>query len=113
MAPQKRTYFDDEFKKEAVRLASDPNRLMKDVAAELGVHPFSISRWKKELRDGKKRSKPQKNSKEPKDARVAYLERKVARIEEESEILKKAIAIFSRKQETCTGSSNDTGASTP
>ena len=106
---QKRTYFDDEFKREAVRLASDPNRRTKDVAAELGVHPFSISRWKKELRDGKKTRGAKKKAKgEPKDTRITYLERKLARLEEENEILKKAIGVFSRKQEKSTGSSRDT-----
>ena len=104
---QRRTFFDDEFKKEAVRLASDPNRRTKDVAAELGVHPFSISRWKKELRDGKK-TKNKKALGVPKNARVKYLERKLARIEEENEILKKAIGVFSRKQEKFIDSSKDT-----
>lgn len=111
MAPQNKTFFDLEFKKEAVRLASDPNRRTKDVAAELGVHPFSISRWKKEFRD-KKNGKAKKVSGEPKDARVKYLERKLAKTEEENEILKKAIAIFSRNQKQSTDSSEDTGANT-
>ena len=112
MAKQKKTFFDLEFKKEAVRLASDPNRRTKDVAAELGVHPFSISRWKKEFRDAKNKGKIKKVSGEPKDARVKYLERKLAKTEEENEILKKAIAIFSQDQEESIGLSKDTGANT-
>ncbi len=111
MAKQKKTFFDLEFKEEAVRLASDPNRRTKDVAAELGVHPFSISRWKKEFRD-KKNGKAKKASGEPKDARVKYLERKLARTEEQNEILKKAIAIFSQDQKQSIGLSKDIGVST-
>ena len=50
----KRAYarYSESFKAEAVRLASQPGILVQDVAQSLDIHPFMLSRWKKQCREG-------------------------------------------------------------
>jgi transposase len=43
--------YSGEFKATAVKLSS--RVLIQDVARELDVHPFMLSRWRKEVREGK------------------------------------------------------------
>lgn len=45
--------YSDEFKITAVKLTSLPGTLIQDVAEILDIHPFMLSRWKKEYREGK------------------------------------------------------------
>ena len=45
--------YSDEFKMKAVQWSFDPQRSVKDVAAALDIHPFMLSRWRKEFREGK------------------------------------------------------------
>lgn len=42
----------DDFKLKAVALSNQPGVLIKDVADSLCIHPFMLSRWRKEVRDG-------------------------------------------------------------
>ena len=39
--------FDEEFKREVAALASRPGAKQEQVAHDLGVSPYSVSRWKK------------------------------------------------------------------
>jgi transposase len=41
-----------EFKLKAVQLSGQPGVLMKDVAESLCIHPFMLSKWRKQVRDG-------------------------------------------------------------
>lgn len=43
--------YSESFKAEAVRLASKPGVLVQDVAQSLDIHPFMLSRWKKQCRE--------------------------------------------------------------
>jgi transposase len=47
------SWYSNEFKITAIRLASLPGMLNQDVAKVLDIHPFMLSRWKKEYREGK------------------------------------------------------------
>jgi transposase len=40
------------FKLRAVQMSNQSGVLIKDVAESLCIHPFMLSRWRKELRDG-------------------------------------------------------------
>ena len=42
-----RRSFDEEFKREVAALASRPGAEQEQVARDLGVNPYSVSRWKK------------------------------------------------------------------
>ena len=45
--------YSGEFKVTAVKLSSLPGVLIQDVARELDIHPFMLSRWRKEVREGR------------------------------------------------------------
>ena len=45
--------YSDHFKATAVRLSYVPGVQVRDVADSLYIHPFMLSRWRKELREGK------------------------------------------------------------
>lgn len=51
--PRKVRAYSEEFKVRAVLLCLEPGVLTQDVAASLDIHPFMLSRWKKEFREGK------------------------------------------------------------
>ena len=50
--PRKVSRYGDPFKATAVKLSSLPGVLIQDVAAALDIHPFMLSLWRKEVRDG-------------------------------------------------------------
>jgi transposase-like protein len=45
--------FSNEFKATAVRLSELPGVEVQDVAASLYIHPFMLSRWRKDAREGR------------------------------------------------------------
>ena len=50
--PQKINRYGIAFKLRAVQMSNQPGVLIKDVAESLCIHPFMLSRWRKEVRDG-------------------------------------------------------------
>ena len=52
IGPVKIKKYSLEFKLKAVRLSDQPGVLIKDVARSLCIHPFMLSRWRKQVRDG-------------------------------------------------------------
>ena len=49
--------YSDEFKLTAVRLSQQPGLQVKTVAAALEIHPFMLSKWRKDYRDGRLRGR--------------------------------------------------------
>ena len=68
--PRKTWEYSKEFKIRAVKMSYQPDIQSKQVAEGLGIHPFMLSRWRKEYRegllqgDGKKRVGLSKNAKQ-------------------------------------------------
>jgi transposase-like protein len=52
--------YSDEFKRTAVRLSHQPGIQVKTVAATLAIHPFMLSKWRSEARDGRVAGRAQK-----------------------------------------------------
>ena len=50
--PQKINRYGLEFKLRAVRMSEQSGVLVKDVAESLCIHPFMLSKWRKQVRDG-------------------------------------------------------------
>jgi transposase len=89
--PDNRRLYSEEFKREAVRLAEERGNL-RAVARELGVNETILQRWKKALADTPANPFPGQGN--PSDPERVRLEREIARLREENEILKKAMSIF-------------------
>jgi transposase len=80
--------YSNEFKITAIKLTSLPGTFIQDVARVLDIHPFMLSRWKKEYREGKI-----KGSGHPDIGKLTKMEEKVTelgRIRELETALKKA-----------------------
>jgi transposase len=79
-------HYTNEFKVQAVRLSLHPDIQTQDVARALDIHPFMLSRWKKDYREG--RLKPVATPRLAKvlqsrarEAEVRRLQRKVQQLE--------------------------------
>ncbi len=119
VGPKKVNRYTVEFKVQAVKLANHPEIQTQDVAKALDIHPFMLSKWKKDYREGKlrpaaaaaglslpkalrlpradlekralKRQVRQLQAKVEARREVRALERKLAALEVEHDLLKKAI----------------------
>jgi glutathione S-transferase len=92
VGPKKVHRYTVEFKIQAVRLSLHPEIQTQDVAHALDIHPFMLSKWKKDYREGKlKRQVKQLQTKVEARAQVRSLERQLAALEVEHDLLKKSI----------------------
>lgn len=105
----RKTYrYGDEFKATAVRLSSLPDVRIQDVAEALDIHPFMLSRWRKELREGVIVAKKKIKLDEGMAAelkRLKKLEREHAILKMEHDLLKKAIRFTSARRKRSSSSS--------
>ncbi len=119
IGPKKVHRYTVEFKIQAVRLSLHPDIQTQDVANALDIHPFMLSKWKKDYREGKlkpaaaaaglslpkvlrrpradsekralQRQVKQLEAKVEARTQIRSLERKLAALEVEHDLLKKAI----------------------
>jgi len=103
-----------QFKATAVRLSELPDVLIQDVADALDIHPFMLSRWRKHAREGRIVTKGVKLDVETTAElkRLRDLERKYKLLQEEHELLKKAIRFASDQKRKSSSSSRQTGKPT-
>ena len=113
--PKKVQEYSPEFKLAAVRLSQQRGVQVQAVAAALDIHPFMLSRWRKEMRDGALRGRRAPAVKLPparEIRRLQALERAHALLQEEHALLKKAIRFWATRKLTSSRSSTRTGAPT-
>jgi transposase len=99
MATKVRRSFTDEFKREAVSLLASSGRPLAQVARELGIQPSMLRHWRDDTpttgtltgRGGSHSS----GGMSAEQAEIRRLEKELARVQMERDILKKAIGIFS------------------
>ena len=96
MEPLQRRKYNSEFKTEAVRLVLN-GKSITEVASNLGIHPNILARWRKEYLNDNKHAFPGKGHLKPEDERFRQLEKQLRDVTEERDILKKAMAIFSKQ----------------
>ncbi len=94
-----RRSFTREFKVQAVRMVSEGGRRISEVSEDLELDPKLIRRWREALQQEKDKeiveAFPGKGHLQPEPEEVRRLQRENARLREERDILKKALAIFS------------------
>src|SRR5712691_5456086 len=89
VGPKKVHRYTVEFKIQAVRLSLHPEIHTQDVAHALDIHPFMLSKWKKDYREGKLKpaaeaaglSLPKVLQTPKQDSRVRALQRQVKQLE--------------------------------
>ena len=92
---QRRRY-SKEYKREAVRLASEPGVSLSQVSRELGLNTNMLGRWKREFeREGEEAFRGQGHVR---DEELMRLKRELARVKKERDFLKEAAAFFAREQ---------------
>jgi len=132
IGPKKVHRYTVEFKIQAVRLSLHPDIQTQDVAKALDIHPFMLSKWKKDYREGKlkpaaaaaglslpmalrnPRGDPEKRAlrrqikqleaKVEARTQIRSLERKLAALEVEHDLLKKAIRFNIERRRRSTNS---------
>jgi len=102
MARRKTKSHPESFRREAVKLADQPDRTAADVARELGIHVGQIYNWRTQFNklskgqfvvaDGTNYSKEEK-------AEIRKLKKEVAELKQERDFLKKATAYFAKADE--------------
>lgn len=92
----KRREFSVEYKKEIIKLVTEQGRKATHVAKEIGVSEASVRRWVKEYGTHGDNAFPGKGKLRPEDEELRLLKKKMADLEEENAILKKAICIFTK-----------------
>jgi transposase len=101
MTKQKREY-PAVLKEEAIKLVRSSGRSASEIERELGITPGLLSRWnRKQAQRAGEVIAPGSNQllgEGPLAERVKQLERENARLQQEKEILKKAVAIFTQPQ---------------
>lgn len=94
---QTRRQFTREFKLETVELLLRGNKSAVEIARNMGIRVELLYRWKNEYLNNAEHSFPGTGHlADPEDERIRKLERELASVTEERDILKKAMAIFSR-----------------
>lgn len=107
--PRTTTGYSAEFKAAAVRLSQLPGVHVKDVAETLYIHPFMLSRWRKQAREGTIMTKgitvdPAVKA-ELKELR--RIKKQYEQLKMEHELLKKAIAFTSARKANASPSSSN------
>jgi len=111
--PRRTWHYLNEFKVKAVQLSLLEGVQVQEVAKTLDIHPFMLSRWRKEYREGKlvadKRKKiiPMAKDKRKLD-RVKELEKENARLRQENDLLKKWQRYLAEEHQNDLDSSRDT-----
>jgi len=95
-------------------MSNQPGVLIKDVAESLCIHPFMLSRWRKEVRDGELvgKSAPLDARSVAELRRLREVEQQFKRLQMEHDLLKKAIRFASERKRKSLRSSRQTGART-
>ena len=91
-----RRKFTNEFKREAVKLATQPGVPLTKVATELGVERSVLRRWILNTQGGRYEPTPGKPLKSDTQAELEQVKRELARVKMERGILKKALGYFAK-----------------
>lgn len=112
--PQKINRYGVEFKLKAVQMSQQAGVLIKDVAESLCIHPFMLSKWRKQVRDGalKGRPPPLEPLAVAELQRLREVEQQYKRLQMEHDLLKKAIRFASQRKLKSSPSSRQTGPRT-
>ncbi len=114
--PKKTRQYGVAFKRTAVLLSRRPGIEVQAVAEALDIHPFMLSRWRKEFREGRLPARTPRQNRAPKARlereirRLQALERAHQQLQEEHDLLKTLIRFTSARKPTSSRSSKKNGS---
>ncbi len=88
-----RRQFDEDFRKNAVKLSYASPKTIREIAEELGIHENLLYNWRRKYTEGGDKTKYATLEEENRDLR-----RELAETKMERDMLKKAAAYFARNQ---------------
>ena len=94
---KEKRYFTREFKRDSVDLVVNKGMSSSNVGHDLGVHPNLIHVWRRRHFDDGDDAFVGKGNLKPEDAKLKQLQKELAEVKEERDILKKALAVFSKQ----------------
>jgi transposase len=100
MAERNYRKYTEEFKLEALALLNQGQKKAGQIEQELGITPGLLLKWRaryQAVEKGKGEVHLELSNLEAAKAEIRRLQRELAEVEEEREILKKAVNIFSRR----------------
>ena len=110
--PRKLYRYSAEFKLKAVKLSQIAGVRVQEVADALEIHPFLLSKWRREVREGRIRAQveiPLAAQELRELQQLARVKAQYALLKEEHELLKKAIRFCSARRAPCSRSSRRSG----
>lgn len=117
LQPRKTWSYSQDFKIKAVKLSYQGDIQVKQVAEGLDIHPFMLSRWRKEYREGKLKGDNQRRVSVNKQKRLvsnkeltenARLKKENARLRQENDLLKKWQRYLAERHQSDLDSLKDT-----
>ena len=90
-----RRKFSDEYKREAVRLATQSGMTKSQIGRELGIHANLLGRWCRDYAANGAAAFPGQGK--PRDGEMVSLKRELARVKKERDFLHEAAAFFARE----------------
>ena len=94
MNKKSRRTFSPEFRLESAQLVVDEKYSIREAATAVGVGHSTMDKWVRQLRDERQGVTPTQTEMTPEHRRIKELEKKLRRVEEHNEILKKATALL-------------------
>ncbi len=96
---RRRPRYDEEFKRNAVELLEGGERSAVQLGRELGVSDCSLGKWKRQYG---RQERAAGNAPGADQSRIAELERELAAVSRQRDILKKALAILGQEPNNST-----------
>lgn len=97
-----RKIYSKEFKEQAVELVKTSNQSVNKIAKDLGINANMLRRWQAEMQEYNERSFPGQGHRHPGtdlEEENRRLKEELLTVKMERDILKKAVAIFSKPQQ--------------
>ena len=96
---RRRRHYDEEFKRNAVELLESGERSAVQLSQELGISDCSLGKWKRQYGQ---QGHEGLSSPEASQSRIVELERELAAVTRQRDILKKALAILGQEPNNST-----------
>lgn len=88
--------YDKEFKLQAIQLTREQGKSVTKTARELGLSENTLYRWMAEFKKDGEQTFPGSGQLKPEEKALRDLQKKIQDLEEENEILKKAMHYFAK-----------------